>query len=428
MPAAQINDDYCDCADGSDEPGTSACVNSRFYCRNIGAKGKSLPSSRVNDGVCDCCDGTDEIAAYSHVTCENTCQEAGRADRERMEREIASTEAGWTTRLTLIQKAAVSLNEKRAKMAHYTKIMNDRIVLKEAARQLKEAEEAVENTERARREAEKIKAEEEKKAAEAKAEADRAAAAGEAPAAAPASTPEGLVLADLTDAPVVPSATTTETASTIPAAATVTTEEAKPAAEENFPYPAEYAYKPADAAPAATEGEAAAASFPYPAEYAYNPDAPVAGNGEAEATGKIPAATTHSTQGGETVEPEYADDEHDQQGDDDDDDENEPDHSETTKEEEAEYVHPGQFNTHAACSPFFFPPFPCLLAAFLLFSPLGASSARRLTARVRRARAPCALCLQEDNNTHRHPLLHRRRRPSHKHPRPSAHWKQQLLH
>jgi hypothetical protein len=30
---SRVNDDFCDCLfDGSDEPGTSACLNGRFYC------------------------------------------------------------------------------------------------------------------------------------------------------------------------------------------------------------------------------------------------------------------------------------------------------------------------------------------------------------------------------------------------------------
>lgn len=60
---SQVNDDYCDCQDGSDEPGTNACSNGQFFCSSqIGYKSypKLVPSSKVNDGICDCCDGSDE--------------------------------------------------------------------------------------------------------------------------------------------------------------------------------------------------------------------------------------------------------------------------------------------------------------------------------------------------------------------------------
>jgi protein kinase C substrate 80K-H len=52
IPFSSINDNYCDCQDGSDEPGTSACAKGSFWCKNEGHIGGWVLSSRVGDGIC----------------------------------------------------------------------------------------------------------------------------------------------------------------------------------------------------------------------------------------------------------------------------------------------------------------------------------------------------------------------------------------
>ena len=79
LPLAAVNDDSCDCADGSDEPHTAACARGHFVCANAGYLPQRLPSAFVNDGVCDCCDGSDEWAA--RTPCPRTCPPSSLAPR-----------------------------------------------------------------------------------------------------------------------------------------------------------------------------------------------------------------------------------------------------------------------------------------------------------------------------------------------------------
>jgi len=114
IPFSQVNDDYCDCQDGSDEPGTSACSNSKFYCENAGHRAMLLMSSRVGDGICDCCDGSDEW--ISGNTCANTCDELGRAAREAEEARVKVIQEGLNKKQGMVNQAKTLLEEKRVQL------------------------------------------------------------------------------------------------------------------------------------------------------------------------------------------------------------------------------------------------------------------------------------------------------------------------
>lgn len=160
----QLNDDFCDCPDGTDEPGTSACPEGKFYCKNAGHTPVTIFSSRVNDGICDCCDGSDEYD--SNVTCKNTCWEAGKAAREKLKKKIATYKSGVVIRKQEVEKAKEAVAKDEAELA---KLKGEEKLLQGLVDRLKEQKRLIEKAEeeerlRKEKEEKRIKEEAEKKA------------------------------------------------------------------------------------------------------------------------------------------------------------------------------------------------------------------------------------------------------------------------
>ncbi|KAL2162360.1 hypothetical protein VTH06DRAFT_7273 [Thermothelomyces fergusii] len=132
LEPSQVNDNSCDCPDGSDEPGTAACSHidalspeqplpgsitgttnttnalPGFWCANAGHIGNYVPFMYVNDGVCDyelCCDGSDEFAHVGGVECENRCDAIGKEHRRLEEDRRQSRERSAKRKQAIVNEA-----------------------------------------------------------------------------------------------------------------------------------------------------------------------------------------------------------------------------------------------------------------------------------------------------------------------------------
>jgi len=148
LPFSSVNDNFCDCPDGSDEPGTSACagqVSTFYYCSNERSAAMYVYSSRVNDGVCDCCDGSDEWGASERV-CPNKCDEEGRILQQERQKREADLRKGSEQRKKLIQAAMTKQNQNSKELERLQEQMPEfEKAEKTANQQLKEAQQALDD-------------------------------------------------------------------------------------------------------------------------------------------------------------------------------------------------------------------------------------------------------------------------------------------
>ncbi|KAF1786144.1 protein of unknown function DUF4483 [Phytophthora cactorum] len=158
LPISRVNDEFCDCDDGQDEPGTAACsylINAQFHCENEGFPGKIIMTSfskeEPNDLVLFRSTRRGFTTAFAtagrirrsnrrQVPVSNTCAAAADKFRKEAEQRLEVVKTGFEKRQATINGEIADTKGRGTTLKELVglKLLQDRVTVHKDHEELKE--------------------------------------------------------------------------------------------------------------------------------------------------------------------------------------------------------------------------------------------------------------------------------------------------